>query len=121
MAYDEDLANRVREALAAETGVSEKAMFGGLAFLVGGNMSVAVSGQGGLLVRIAPEDADAVLELAHTQLMQMRGREMKGWLRVAPEGLGTKRALDRWVRRGVEFARTLPAKGAAASAKRSAR
>ena len=106
MAYDEDLANRVREALAEETGVSEKAMFGGLAFLVGGNMSVAVSGQGGLLVRIAPEDADAVLELAHTELMQMRGREMKGWLRVAPEGLGTTRALDGWVRRrGAQYHR----------------
>jgi len=121
MAYDEDLANRVREALAEEAGVTEKAMFGGLAFLVGGNMSVAVSGQGGLLVRVAPEASDAVLELAHTQPMRMRGREMRGWIRVAPAGLGTQRTLDGWVRRGIEFARTLPVKGAASSARRSAR
>ncbi len=121
MAYDEDLANRIREALADETGVTEKAMFGGLAFLVGGHMAVAASGQGGLLVRVAPENSDALLALGHTQLMQMRGREMNGWIRVAPDGLAAKRALDGWVRRGVEFARSLPAKRAAGPARRSAR
>ena len=111
MAYDADLANRVREAIAEEIDVTEKAMFGGLAFLVGGHMSVAVSGQGGLLVRVAPEVSAAALKLAHTRMMEMRGREMPGWIRVAPEGVRTMRALRAWVRRGVEYARTLPPKG----------
>jgi len=111
MAYDRDLANRIREELAGEEGVIEKAMFGGLAFLVNGNMAVSASGQGGLLLRINPDDSDDVLARPHTSLMEMRGREMPGWIRVAPEGVETKPELAKWVRQGVAFARTLPAKG----------
>jgi len=109
MAYDEDLANRIRELMAHESSVTEQKMFGGLAFLIGGNMSVAASGQGGLLVRVDPEDA-TVLDEPHASPMVMRGREMAGWLRIAPEGVRTKRQLEPWVRRGVAFARSLPAK-----------
>jgi TfoX/Sxy family transcriptional regulator of competence genes len=110
MAYDEDLANRIRELLAGEAGVTEQRMFGGLAFLIGGNMSVAASGQGGILVRVAPEDTEALLEKPHARAFEMRGREMRGWLRVDPEGVRTKRQLEPWVRRGVQYARSLPAK-----------
>jgi hypothetical protein len=111
MAYDEDLANRIREQLADQPGITEKAMFGGLAFLLHGNMSVSASGQGGLMVRIDPDDSDAALAQPHTELMVMRGRAMPGWIRVAPAGVKTKRQLAAWVRRGVEFASTLPPKG----------
>jgi TfoX/Sxy family transcriptional regulator of competence genes len=111
MAYDEDLANRIRELLAGEKGVTEKKMFGGLAFLIGGNMSVAASGQGGLLVRVDPEETDALLEKPHVGLMEMRGRSMKGWLRVDDEGVRTKRQLEPWVKRGAGYAKSLPAKG----------
>jgi TfoX/Sxy family transcriptional regulator of competence genes len=111
MAYDEDLANRIRELMADETGVTEKKMFGGLAFLIHGNMSVAASGQGGLLLRVEPEETDALSARAHAGPFVMRGREMQGWLRVAEEGVKTKRQLEAWVRRGVGYARSLPAKG----------
>jgi TfoX/Sxy family transcriptional regulator of competence genes len=111
MAYDEDLANRIRELVADEDGVTEKRMFGGLAFLVGGNMAVAASGQGGLLVRVDPEETEALLAKPNARPFEMRGREMQGWLRVDPEGLGTKRQLAPWVKRGVMYARSLPAKG----------
>jgi TfoX/Sxy family transcriptional regulator of competence genes len=110
MAYDEDLANRIRELVASEVDVTEKRMFGGLAFLVGGNMSVAASGQGGLMVRVDPEDADALVAKPHAQPFEMRGRAMQGWLRVDAEGLRTKRQLEPWVRRGVAYARLLPPK-----------
>ena len=110
MAYDEDLANRIRELVAAEPDVTEERMFGGLAFLVGGNMSVAASGQGGLMVRIDPEDTDALLAKPHARPFEMRGREMQGWLRVDAEGLRSKRQLAPWVTRGVAHARSLPAK-----------
>src|SRR3954471_1176830 len=110
MAYDEDLANRIRELIAGEQGVTEKKMFGGLAFLIGGNMSVAASGQGGLMVRVAPEDTDALLAKPHARPFEMRGREMQGWLRVDSEGVRTKRQLEPWVRRGVAYARSLPPK-----------
>ena len=110
VAYDEDLANRLRELVYQENGVTEKRMFGGLAFLIGGNMSVAASGQGGLLVRVDPEETGKLLEKPHVDLMEMRGRSMKGWLRVDDEGLRTKRQLEPWVRRGVAYARSLPAK-----------
>jgi TfoX/Sxy family transcriptional regulator of competence genes len=110
VAYDEDLANRIRELIARDPDVTEQKMFGGLAFLVGGNMSVAASGQGGLLVRIDPEDTDALLTKPHARPFEMRGREMKGWLRVEAEGLRTKRQLAPWVTRGVVYARSLPAK-----------
>lgn len=110
MAYDEDLANRVRELVLAEEGVTEKRMFGGLAFLIDGNMSVSVSGQGGLLLRVEPQETDALLSKPHAQPFEMRGRVMQGWLRVEPEGVSTKRQLERWVTRGVAFARSLPPK-----------
>jgi TfoX/Sxy family transcriptional regulator of competence genes len=110
VAYDEDLANRIRELLAGEAGVTEKKMFGGLAFLVGGNMAVSASGQGGLMVRVAPEDTDALLEKPHARPFEMRGRSMDGWLRVDDEGVRTKRGLEPWVRRGVAYARSLPPK-----------
>jgi TfoX/Sxy family transcriptional regulator of competence genes len=111
MAYDEDLANRVREQLADQTGVSEKAMFGGLAFLVRGNMSVAVSGQGGLLVRVGSEGAAEALSRPHCRQAEMRGRAMVGWVRVAAEGVRTRPQVASWVRRGLGFAATLPPKG----------
>ena len=110
MAYDEDLANRIRELLAGEPDVTEQRMFGGLAFLVGGHMSVAASGQGGLMVRVEPEDTDALLAKPHARPFEMRGREMRGWLRVDPDGVRTKRQLAPWVKRGLEYARSLPAK-----------
>ena len=110
MAYDEDLANRVRELIAGEPGVTEKKMFGGLAFLVGGNMSVGCSGQGGLMVRVDPAETDALVAKPHAGPFEMRGRAMQGWLRVDADGLGTKRQLEPWVRRGVAFARSLPPK-----------
>jgi TfoX/Sxy family transcriptional regulator of competence genes len=111
VAYDEDLANRIRELVADVPGVTEKKMFGGLAFLINGNMSVSASGQGGLLLRVDPEQTDKLTEQKHAEPFVMRGRAMQGWLRVAPEGLKTKRELERWVRKGVDYARSLPAKG----------
>ena len=111
MAYDRDLANRLREQLAGEEGVSEKAMFGGLAFLVGGHMAVAASGQGGVLVRVDPDEFADALAREHAAPMEMRGRSVTGWVRVAPEGVRTARQLGAWVRRGVAYARSLPPKG----------
>src|SRR4051812_22644804 len=111
MAYDEDLANRIRELLAGESGVTEKKMFGGLAFLIGGNMAVAASGQGGLMVRCAPDATDKLVAKEHARPFEMRGREMDGWLRVEDEGVKTKRALEPWVKTGVAYARSLPPKG----------
>jgi TfoX/Sxy family transcriptional regulator of competence genes len=111
MAYDEDLADRIRELVAGEEGVTERKMFGGLAFLIGGNMSVAASGQGGLMVRVPPADTDALLAKPHARPFVMRGREMQGWLRVDDEGVRTKRQLEPWVKRGVAYARSLPPKG----------
>ncbi len=110
MPYDEDLANRIRELIAGDPDVTEKKMFGGLAFLVGGNMSVAASGQGGLLVRVDPEDTDALVAKPHAGPFEMRGRTMRGWLRVEAEGLRTKDQLEPWVRRSVACARSLPSK-----------
>jgi hypothetical protein len=110
MAHDEDLADRVRELIGSEPDLTEQRMFGGLAFLIGGNMSVAASGQGGLLVRVDPEQSGALLEQPHTRPMEMRGRAIDGWLRVGDAGIGTKRELERWVRRGVAYARSLPPK-----------
>jgi TfoX/Sxy family transcriptional regulator of competence genes len=110
MAYDEDLANRIRELVSLEPGLTEKQMFGGLAFLIGGNMAVSASGQGGLLLRVDPAETDALLDRPHAQPFEMRGRVMQGWLRVDAEGLRTKRELERWVARGVAYARSLPSK-----------
>jgi TfoX/Sxy family transcriptional regulator of competence genes len=110
VAFDEDLADRIRELVVGEPDVTEQRMFGGLAFLVGGNMSVAASGQGGLMVRVDPEDTDALLAKPHAQRFEMRGRPMRGWLRVDPEGVRTKGELEPWVKRGVAYARSLPSK-----------
>jgi hypothetical protein len=110
VAYDEDLANRIRELIGTEPGLVEQKMFGGLAFLIGGHMSVSVSGSGGLLLRIEPEQTDELLSKPHASPFVMRGRPMDGWLRVAPEGVKTKAQLERWVDRGVDFARALPPK-----------
>ena len=110
MAYDEDLANRIRELVADEPGLTEKKMFGGLAFLIGGNMSVSASGQGGLLLHVDPEESDALLAKPHAHPFVMRGRAMNGWLRVDAEGVKTKAQLERWVGRGVSYARSLPPK-----------
>jgi TfoX/Sxy family transcriptional regulator of competence genes len=110
VAYDEDLANRTRELLADEQGVVEQKMFGGLAFLVGGNMSVSASGQGGLLLRCDPEQTDALVEQPHAARFEMRGRAMDGWLRIDADGVRTKRELKRWVDVGVKYARSLPPK-----------
>jgi TfoX/Sxy family transcriptional regulator of competence genes len=109
--YDEELAHRIRELLGDEPGVSEMAMFGGLAFLLHGNMAVAASGQGGLLVRVDPQAGDRLLAKPHARAMEMRGRTMTGWIRVADEGIKTKRQLAAWVREGVTYAGTLPPKG----------
>lgn len=110
MAHDQDLADRIRELISGGPDVTEQRMFGGLAFLVGGHMAVAASGQGGLMVRVDPDATAALLEKRHAQPFEMRGRAMQGWLRVEPEGVRTKRQLEPWVKRGVAYARSLPAK-----------
>jgi TfoX/Sxy family transcriptional regulator of competence genes len=110
VAYDEDLADRIRDLLSGEPNLSEKKMFGGLAFLIGGNMSVAASGQGGVLVRVDPAQSDKLLATTNAHLMEMRGRTMDGWLRVAPDDVRTKRQLAKWVTLGATYARSLPAK-----------
>jgi hypothetical protein len=110
MAYDEVLAQRIREVVEGEPGLSEKKMFGGLAFLVGGNMAVAASGQGGMMLRIDPADADDLTSHEHVERMEMRGRAMDGWLRVGDEAVADHADLERWVGIGVAHARSLPAK-----------
>ena len=110
MAYDEDLANRIRELVGLEQGLTEKKMFGGLAFLVGGNMAIAASGQGGILVRADPAQSDKLVASTTAEPAIMQGREMAGWLRVADDDLKTKRQLEKWVKVGVGFARSLPPK-----------
>ncbi len=110
MAYDEDLAERVRALVGGEPGVSEQRMFGGLAFLIQGNMAIAASGQGGVLVRVDPAESDELVASTATEVAVMGGRTMRGWLRVAPEELLTERQLAPWALRGVDYARSLPAK-----------
>ena len=110
MAYDENLAARIREAVRGEPGVTVKAMFGGLAFLVDGKMAVTASGQGGVLARVDPEQTDRLARGAHVDPAVMRGRTMDGWLRVEPAGVRTTRQLRTWVDRGVAYVRTLPSK-----------
>jgi TfoX-like protein len=111
MAYDEDLANRIREQLAGETAISEKAMFGGLAFLLNGHMCVSASGRGGLLARVDPDESAEALSEPHASPMEMRGRQMPGWIFVEPEGVDSDEQLAGWVERSRAFVRTLPAKG----------
>jgi hypothetical protein len=108
--YDEDLAERIRELLNGEPDLSEQKMFGGLAFLIGGNMAVAASGQGGVVVRVDPERSDALVSTTNARLMEMGGRRMQGWLRVAVDDVRTKRQLATWVKLGATYARSLPAK-----------
>jgi TfoX/Sxy family transcriptional regulator of competence genes len=108
--FDEALAERIRKLLAGEPELTEQRMFGGLAFLIGGNMAVAASGQGGLLVRVDPADSDALTETGNARPMEMRGHEMRGWLRVHAAEVEEDDALGRWVRRGAEYARLLPPK-----------
>jgi TfoX/Sxy family transcriptional regulator of competence genes len=110
MAYDERLAERIRRFVADEPTLTEKKMFGGLAFLVGGNMAVAASGQGGLMARVDPAESDALLSSSPARVVEMRGRQMPGWLRVDSEDVKTDEELSAWVERGVSFARALPPK-----------
>jgi hypothetical protein len=105
--YDDELADRIREVLAAlgfHT-VREQKMFGGLAFLVGGHIAIAASREGGVLLSVERADTDTLLKKPHTRPMVMRGRELAGWVRVDPEGVRTKRQLVAWVKRGVDQAR----------------
>ncbi len=110
MAYDEDLADRIRTLVASEAGLTEKKMFGGLAFLIGGNMAVAASGQGGLMVRVDPASSDSLVAETNARLAEMRGRKMRGWLRLDTKDVNGKRELARWVELGTTYARSLPAK-----------
>ncbi|HVW80999.1 MAG TPA: TfoX/Sxy family protein [Mycobacteriales bacterium] len=110
MAYDEDLADRIRQLLATDAVVTERKMFGGLKFLINGNMAIAASGNGGLLVRVDPAQADALIDKTAAEVMVMRGRPMTGWLRIPAEAVTTKPELRKWVSRGVAYASSLPAK-----------
>ena len=110
MAYDEELAHRIRDLLHGEADLSEQKMFGGLAFLIGGNMAVGASGQGGLLVRVDPQQSEKLVTTTNARLMEMRGRQMQGWLQIASDDVGNKRQLAKWVGLGTTYARSLPAK-----------
>ena len=110
MAYDEALAARIRELVAGEPGLSEKKMFGGLAFLLGGNIAVAASGQGGLMVRVGPDQSERLAESTAPYPLEMRGRAMSGWLRVDSADLADDEELAAWVERGTSYARSLLAK-----------
>jgi TfoX N-terminal domain len=110
VAYDKDLADRIRALLATDHDVAEKKMFGGLAFLIGGNMSVSASGHGGMLLRCDPDETKALLREPHAGPFEMRGNMMSGWLRIESEGLDSDADLRRWVDVGVSYARSLPAK-----------
>jgi TfoX/Sxy family transcriptional regulator of competence genes len=106
VAYDEQLAARIRELVGDESALAEKKMFGGLAFLIGGNMAIAASGQGGLLVRVHPDQSDELVATTSARPMEMRGREMAGWLRVDSDDVR-----ERWVALGTAYAKSLPPKG----------
>jgi TfoX/Sxy family transcriptional regulator of competence genes len=110
MAYDEDLAARIRDLVADEPDVTEQRMFGGLAFLIGGNMAVAASGQGGAMVRVDPARGDELVAATEATMAEMRGRSMPGWLRVGSEHLQSADQLAGWVELGTAYARSLPAK-----------
>jgi TfoX/Sxy family transcriptional regulator of competence genes len=111
MAYDEEFANRIREELADVDGITEKTMFGGLGFLLGGNMAVGIMSTGDLMVRVGPEGADEALAQPQARPFEMRGRQMSGWVIVERDAVDAKRALAPWVRRGTAFAASLPPKG----------
>ena len=110
MAYDEALADRIRALLPDDVDVTEKKMFGGLAFLVGGHLAVSASGQGGLMFRVHPAQSDALVAKSNARPMEMRGRPMQGWVRVDTDDVRTKRQLGKWVKLGVTYARSLPPK-----------
>jgi TfoX N-terminal domain len=110
MAYDEELADRLRETLQGEPGLTETRMFGGLAFLINGHMAVSASGQGGLMLRVDPARTESLVSEPQVRRVEMRGREMDGWLRVDAERVATDGELKRWVAHGVAFARSLPPK-----------
>ena len=111
MAYDEDLAHRIREQVADVDGITEKAMFGGLGFLLAGNMAVGIMSTGDLMVRVGPEAAEDALARPHARPFEMRGRSMTGWVIVDRDAVNTKRGLAPWARRGTAFAASLPPKG----------
>jgi TfoX/Sxy family transcriptional regulator of competence genes len=110
VAYDEHLADRVRKLIGNDPGLTEKKMFGGLAFLIGGNIAVGVSGQGGLLVRVDPQESDELVASTRAYPMEMRGRQMQGWLRVDSDNVQDDGELAPWVERGMAYARSLPPK-----------
>ena len=110
MAYDEELARRIRALVAGEAGLTEQKMFGGLGFMVGGNMAVAASGQGGMLVRVDLEESSSLVESTPAYTMVMRGRPMNGWLRLDSPDVAGDPELAEWVGRGIAFARSLPEK-----------
>jgi TfoX N-terminal domain len=110
VAYDEDLADRIRALLATDHDVAEKKMFGGLAFLIGGHMSVSASGRGGLLLRCDPEETETLVREPGVGRFEMRGRAMDGWLRVDADTVESPEELERWVAVGVDYARSLPPK-----------
>jgi TfoX/Sxy family transcriptional regulator of competence genes len=110
MAYDEKLAKRICDLMAEEPDLTQQKMFGGLAFLVAGNMAVAASGQGGLMVRVDPAEGDKLIATTHARAMEMQGRSMSGWLRLDSGDVRLKRELEKWVTLGVRYAKTLPRK-----------
>ncbi len=110
MAYDEELADRIREVIEGEPGLSEKRMFGGLAFLVNGNMAVAASSHGGIMLRIDPSTTESLLDEPRVRRFEMRGRQMDGWLSVDGDVVATDEALRQWVDHGLDYARSLPPK-----------
>jgi TfoX/Sxy family transcriptional regulator of competence genes len=109
VAYDVELADRLREVVAAAPAVTEKRMFGGLAFLVNGHLAVSASGRGGLLLRVDPAAAESLLGPSASRF-EMRGRELAGWLHVRAEAVETDEQLREWVAHGLAYARSLPPK-----------
>jgi len=110
MAYDEHLATRIRDLIGPDPELTEKRMFGGLAFLIRGHMAISASGQGGVLVHVDPGQSDDLAATTTATAAVMQGREMPGWLRVSPEHLATDDDLSQWVEMGIGHARSLPPK-----------
>ena len=110
MAFDLDLADRIREVVQAEEGLTERQMFGGLAFLIHGHLAVSASGRGGMLLRVDPAETESLVSEPHVGRFEMRGREMDGWLRVDPPALESDEDLRDWIAHGVRYARSLPPK-----------
>lgn len=110
MAYSDELAGRIRELVAEQPGLTEKKMFGGLAFLVGGNMAIAASGQGGVMVRVDPAESDSLVASTKAEMVEMRGQPMVGWLRLSEDDVASKKELARWATLGTDYARSLPPK-----------